>query len=312
MFSSRRYFRYDVVLPMHMEFVDQYGKQLGLARSQLISRENEERLQAINVSLQDYLQQLNEVSVAASHVFSALNRRLDFMWWMLDFMMESDDPTEQYDYLLRKKKDGESIRPTHKKTSEIGPLIVGLYDALEDYVVELNAIMKTGLEEGAFSYQGLSQARFDDKQYIANLNELAKSGVLPAKILQLMVEKINLQAGVLEQLKAAYRKTSSSEDWKHYQINLSPKGFSFLTNDAFEIFSNMDVYMEINEDTIICRGKVLSQELVESELLDTRVSIEFDLLTGEQEQKITRFIQHNELKESMQQVPEPYVPLLNA
>ncbi|MCF6345404.1 MAG: PilZ domain-containing protein [Thiomicrorhabdus sp.] len=312
MLNSRRYFRFDVVLPMHMELVDQYGKQLGLARSQLISREDEKRLQVVNASLQDYLQQLHEISSAASHIFSVLNYRLDFMWWMLDFIIESDDSTEQNDYLLRKKKDGESVRPTHKKTSEIGPLIVGLYDALEDYVLELNTVMETGVEEGTFSYQGLSQARFDDKQYIANLNELANSDVLPAKILQFMVEKINLQAGVLEQLKSAYRKTSSSEDWKHYQINLSPKGFSFLTNDKFEIFSNMDVYMEINEDTIICRGKVLSQTSVESELLDTRVSIEFDLLTGEQEQEITRFIQYNELKESMKQVPEPYVPLLNA
>ncbi len=312
MLSSRRYFRYDVVLPMHMELVDQYGKPLGLERSQLISREDEQRLQVINDSLQSQLQQLNQLSAAAFHIFSALNRRLDFMWWMLDFIIESDDPSEQYDYTLRRKKDSESVRPTHKKTSEIGPLIVGLYDAAEDYIVELNAVMQTGLADGQFSYQGLSQTRFDDKQYITNLESLAQSGVLPAKILQLMVEKINLQATVLEQLKAAYRKTSSSEDWKHYQVNLSPKGFSFLTNDEFTVFSNMDIYMEIDGETIVCRGKVLSQEPVESELLDSRVSIEFDLLTGEQEQKITRFIQHNELKESMQQVPEPYTPLLNA
>ncbi len=312
MLSSRRYFRYDVVVPMHMERVDQYGKPLSLERSQLISREDERHLQVVNESLQSQLQQLYQLSKAAFHIFSSLNQRLDFMWWMLDFIMESEEPSEQYDYTLRRKKDAESVRPTHKKTSEIGPLIVGLYDATEDYIIELNAVMQTGVSEGKFSYQGLSQTRFDDKQYITNLGSLAQSGVLPAKILQLMVEKINLQAMVLEQLKAAYRKTSSSEDWKHYQINLSPKGFSFLTNDVFTIFSNMDVYMEIDGETIICRGKVLSQEPVENELLNSRVSIEFDLLTGEQEQKITRFIQHNELKESMQQVPEPYIPLLNA
>jgi len=295
-----------------MEQVDQYGKSLSLERSQLICREDEQRLQVINDSLSSQLQQLNQLSAAAALIFSGLNLRLDFMWWMLDLIIESDDPTEQYDYTLRRKKDAESVRPTHKKTSEIGPLIVGLYDAIEDYIVELSAVMQSGVADGAFSYQGLSQTRFDDKQYIANLEGLAQSGILPAKILQLMVEKINLQAMVLEKLKAAYRKTSSSEDWKHYQINLSPKGFSFLTNDEFTLFSKMDIYMEIDGETIICRGKVLSQESVESELMDSRVNIEFDLLTGEQEQTITRFIQHNELKESMQQVPEPYTPLLNA
>ncbi len=307
MLNVKRYFQHDVVLPMHMELVDQYGKQIGLTRHQLISREDEARLQEINESLRELLQQLNVISPAAERIFAQLNQRLDFMWWMLDFIMEAEDPSVQHGYTLRKKQDQSSVRPTYKQTSEIGPLMVGLYDAIDDYIVELSAVMESAAETRAFSYVGLSQKRFDDMDYIANLDELAQSGILPAKLLMLMIEKLNLQALVLEKLKIMYRKTSSSESWKHYQINLSPKGFSFFTNDVFTLFSKMDIYMDVEGERLVCRGKVVAQEVVEQALLDTRVDIEFDLLTGEQEQTIIRFIQHNELKACMQQVPEPYV-----
>lgn len=310
--SSRRFFRYDVVLPMHMELVDRYGKQLSSERYHLINHEEEARRQEINELLEVLFKQVSQVSVAALNVFKLLNDRLNFMWWILDFIMESEDTSAQLDYKLRQKKDAESIRPTSKKSSDIAPLILGLYDAIEDYITELNTVMKNSVRDKVFSYQGLSQMRFDDKRYVTNLNELADSGVLPANILRLIVEKINLQAAVLEKLKIAYRKTSSPEEWKHYQINLSPTGCSFLTNDEYSLFSSMDVYMDIQGHTVLCRGKVVAQELVENALLASRVSIEFELLTGEQEQEITRFLQHNELKDSMTQIPVPYVAPLNA
>ncbi|VAW47302.1 hypothetical protein MNBD_GAMMA04-537, partial [hydrothermal vent metagenome] len=148
--------------------------------------------------------------------------------------------------------------------------------------------------------------------YVANLDGLAKSGILPAKILLWMVEKINIQAGVLERLKEAYRKTSSPEEWKHYQVNLSASGFYFMTNDKYVLFTSMDIYMDIQGEIILCRGKVVSQEEVDDALLNSRVGIEFDLLTGEQEQAITLFLQYNELQDCMKKVPVPYIAPLNA
>ena len=312
MLDSRQFFRCDVVLPMHMEPVDRYGQQLRSERRQLISQEEEVRLQEVNASLSDYLQQVFERSPAASQVFTALNDRLDFMWWMLDFIMEASGAESQGDYKLRLKQDAEFRRPTSKKSSNIAPLILGLYDAIDDYLQELSLVMQSGVHQNEFVYQGLSQKRFDDKDYVTNLNELAKSGVLPAKILQWMVEKINIQAGVLERLKEAYRKTSSPEEWKLYQVNLSAFGCHFMTNDEYVVFSSMDIYMNIEGEVIICRGKVVSQEKVDGELLDSRVGIEFDFLTGEQEHNITLFLQYNELQDCMKQVPVPYIAPLNA
>jgi len=312
MLNSRQFFQYDVVLPMHMEPVDRYGQQLSSERRQLIAREEESRLQDINESLRDYLQQVFERSPAASRVFTMLNTRLNFMWWMLDFIMESKEVDLQGDYALRLKKDAEFRRPVSKKESNIAPLILGLYDAIEGYIQELTGVLQHGIHKGFFVYQGLSQKRFDDKAYVKNLEQLAKSGVLPARILQWMVEKINIQATVLERLKEAYRKTSSPEEWKHYQVNLNSTGCRFMTNDEYALFTKMDIYMDIQGEVIICRGNVVLQEQVQDELLDWRVGIEFDLLTREQAQSITLFLQYNELKGAMKQVPTPYIAPLNA
>ncbi len=312
MLSSRRYFRYDVIVPMHLEPVDRYGKQQNLTRRHLIGYEEEARLQEINEALEQLFQTIAATRPAALHVFEMLNKRLEFMWWMLDFIIESEDPHIQYDYKLRMKEDAELRRPTHKKSSSIAPLILGLYDALEDYIFELNEVIQNSVKNNGFHYSKRSQRRFDDKHYVTNLEDLAASGVLPASVLQLMVEKINLQATVLERLKEAYRKTSSPEDWKSYQVNLSPIGCSFLTDDDYPIFEKMNVYMRIQNDVIICRGKVSSQESVENELLNFRVHIEFELLTGEQEHSITLFTQLNELRDSMETVPVPYIPPFNA
>ncbi len=312
MLNPRQFFWCDVILPMHMEPVGRYGQQVRSERRQLICREDEVRLQEINESLHDALQQVFERSPAASQVFTMLNTRLDFMWWMLDFIIEFKEASVAGDYTLRLKKDHEFSRPTSKKESSIAPLILGLYDAIDGYIQELNDVLRTGIKTGEFVYQGLSQKRFDDKAYVKNLESLAKSGVLPAKILQRMVEKINIQAMVLENLKEAYRKTSSPEEWKHYQVNLNPSGCSFMTNDKYTLFTKMDLYMDIQSHIVICRGKVVSQELAEEALLNTRVSIEFDVLTGEQEREITLFLQYAELQDCMKRVATPYIAPLNA
>ena len=310
MLNSRRYFRYDVIVPMHLEPVDRYGKQQNLTRRHLITHEDEVRLQEINEALEQLFQTIFATHPAALHVFETLNKRLEFMWWMLDFIIESEDPHVQYDYKLRMKEDAELKRPTHKKSSGIAPLILGLFDALEDYISELNDVIQRSVKDNGFHYSKRSQRCFDDKRYIANLDELAKSGVLPASVLQLMVEKLNLQATILELLKERYRKTSSPEEWKNYQVSLSPVGFSFLTNDDYPKFEKMNVYMRIQDEIIICRGKVRSQELVENELLNSRVHIEFELLTGEQEYAITLFTQLNELRDSINVVPIDFLAVI--
>jgi hypothetical protein len=225
--SPRRYFRYDVQIAMHLEPVDRYGKHLGADRRQLMSEKEEVHLKKLNGQLDELLSKVFNASSNALYVFYALNHRINFMWWMTDLLMESNDPRQQNDYKFRSKEDRKFSPPISKKGSSIAPLIQGLYRATDLYITELQAVIQKSVSGKIFLYPWGSQEFFNAIHYVKNLDQLAESGVLPAQVLKLMIEKLNLQAMVLDRLKGVYRKISRAEEWPSYQVNLSCGGFSF-------------------------------------------------------------------------------------
>lgn len=304
--SPRRYFRYDVQIPMHLEPVDRYGKHLGADRRQLISEKEEAHLKELNYQLDEWLGKVFNTSSSALYVFYVLNHRLNFMWWMTDLLMESNDPRQQHDYKFRSKEDLKFSPPSSKKGSSIAPLIQGLYRSIDLYIIELQTVIKKSVAGKIFLYPWASQGPFSASLYVKNLDDLADSGVLPAKVLKLMIEKLNLQAMVLERLKGVYRKISRAEEWPSYQTNLSCGGFSFLTNDSYPVFGNMDIFMAIDAEVMVCRGKIISQVSIVNEPFKYRIGVEFDLLTGEQVHAITLFLQHKEVQDAMATVALPF------
>jgi hypothetical protein len=304
--SPRRYFRYDVQIAMHLEPVDRYGKHLGADRRQLMSEKEEVHLKKLNGQLDELLGKVLKASSNALYVFYVLNHRINFMWWMTDLLMESNDPRQENDYKFRSKEDLKFSPPSSKKGSSIAPLIQGLYRASDLYITELQTVIQKSVSGKIFLYPWASQEFFSAAHYVKNLDELAGSGVLPAKVLKLMIEKLNLQAVVLERLKGVYRKISRSEEWPSYQVNLSCGGFSFLTNDAYSVFGNMDIFMEIDSEVMVCRGKIISQIIMGNRPFKYRIGVEFDLLTREQAHAITLFLQHKEIKDAMATVALPF------
>lgn len=304
--NARRYFRYDVILPMHLEPVDRYGKHLSAERRQLISLAEEEGLKELNAQLSGWLEKVFDASSSALYVFYVLNHRLDFMWWLIEHLMESNDPRLADDYKFRTREDNKFNPPSSKKSSSVGPLILSLYEQIDQYIEELQTVVTRSIDGKIFIYSKASLETFDDKKYVKNLDELAQSGVLPAKVLRLMLDKLNLQAKVLERLKEAYREISHSHEWINYRVNLSAGGFSFLSTSPYKLFSIMDVFMDIDGETLICRGKIIFQKETNEQIHPYRVGVEFDLLTAEQEEKITLFEQRKELRDAIVSVALPY------
>jgi len=306
MSNARRFFRYDVTLPMHLEPVDRYGYYLGAERKKLFSAKEEEQLREYNAQLSGWLDKGFDASSHAMYVFYVLNHRIDFMWWLLEHLIESNDPRLANEYKFRSREDAKFSPPSSKKSSTIAPLILGLYERIDGYIDELQQVVKTSINGKIFIYLENSQPLFDDKTYVTNLDKLAQSGVLPAKVLRLLVDKLNLQGLVLNRLKEAHREISHSGEWMNYRVNLSAGGFSFLSTSPFELFSIMDVFMKIDDEVLVCRGKILSQIESDEQLYPYRIGVEFNLLTVEQEQQITLFEQRKELRDAMQSVALPY------
>lgn len=297
---NRRYFRYDVTLAMHMEPVDEFGKPVKGNRRELISREEELQLESFNVHIEEWLEKVFDKKSSALFVFYMLNHRLNFIWWLLDHLIESEDPRQATDFKFRCREDKKFKKPTSRKDSSIAPLILGFFDSIDSHIQELLGVVDNSLEGKVFIYSNPKKTLFNDKDYVKNLQELAQRGVLPAKVLQLLIQKLNLLETVSERLKEAYRQISQPEEWSVYEVNLSAGGFSLITEQPMKLFSQMDIFMDIEQEVMICRGKIISAIPVKNSDKKHRIGVQFDLLTSEQQEKITLFEQRQELRDAMQ------------
>lgn len=312
--NLRRHFRYQATVAMHLEPVDQYGQYLGADRRRLISAQEEFRLGELNESLNTLLNKVFDANSDALYVFYVLNHRMDFMWWLLESLMQSQDPRLQHDYQFRTKEDRKFTPPKAKESSLIAPLILGLYTHIDEHIKELQAVVKNSLHGKIFLYPDPASALFDATKYVTNLQTLAQSGVLPAKVLVLMIEKINLQATVLERLKTVFHTVSRSDEWISYQLSLSAGGLSFISDaqhPALALFSKVHVFMAIESQIMVCSGKVVSLKKapdaavlcdLNGSLNGYKVGIEFEFLTQAQQHTIELFLQRKELRDAMSTV----------
>jgi hypothetical protein len=316
---------------MHLEPVDQYGQYLSAQRRELITEAEEFRLHDVNELLSELLNKVFDARSDALYVFYVLNHRIDFMGWLLESLMESQDPRLKHDYKFRAKEDQKFTPPKAKESSTIAPLILGLYQRIDDYLVEINTVVSSSIEGKIFLYPQPIADAFNSQTYVTNLNSLAQSGVLPAKVLQLMIEKLNLYATVLGRLKTAFHTISRSEYWERYALNLSAGGLSFVSDAAhpgFALFNKLHVFMAIESQVMVCSGKVVTVKKIEpiphdkrlndkpvndkvasdknaqplmhqSGLSGCKVSIEFEFLTTAQQQGIELFLQRKELRDAM-------------
>ncbi|HHS99476.1 MAG TPA: hypothetical protein ENK73_01335, partial [Thiomicrospira sp.] len=190
--------------------------------------------------------------------------------------------------------------------SKIAPLILDLYQYIDDYISELQQVVENSIDGKIFTYPEPMKEHFNDQSYVTNLEFLPDQGVLPAKVLRLMVDKLNLQATVFDRLKTVYKQISRADEWTHYKVNLSAGGFSFLSEKSYDLFSRMDIFMGLDEDILICRGQVQSLTKSGNEIFPYRIGVMFELLTVEQQRKITLFEQRRELKDAMLSVALPF------
>ena len=299
---QRRYFRYDVLIAMHLEPVDRFGKHIGSERRQLVTVKEESELAHLNYEIDKWLEKIFGINSNALYVFYVLNHRLNFMWWLLDSLIDAEDPALATDFKFRCKEDSKFTIPKSRAESSIAPLIIGFYDVIDSYINELLSVVDNSLEGKIFIYSTPEWTAFDDKKYVKNLRDLADQGVLPAKVIRLLIDKLNLQEKVFYRLKEAFQKLSQPSEWTLYKVNLSAGGFSFLSSQEYELFTQMDVFMDIDNEVMICRGKIVSQKNSTDKHFPYRIGVEFDLLTGEQEHRITLFEQRQELKDTMQNV----------
>lgn len=306
MANVRRYFRYDVTVPIYFEPVDHDAYA---TREQLLPVREQLKLNGLNAKLDGLLGGIfsTEVTSASLQVFYTLNVRINHFAWLLGDLLEAKDPRKRADYNFRQREDRKHLTPKMRENSKIGPLIEGLFLHVSEHIAELVETINQSVGGKIFLYPRKNRPLFTAQEYVKNLPQLAQQGVVPAQILILLIEKLNLYETVFFRLKQAYKHISDDRLWQKQSINLSAGGFGFLTNQVYEVFSELNVFMMIEGERIICRGKiVMVRKLTDGDFI-FRVAIEFGLLSHVDAQKITLFVQKTELIEAMEIVDQEYI-----
>jgi len=302
MANVRRFFRYDVEVPLYFETVDDHGYLLKVNRKKLISEKEEAHLEHLNLEIKELLSEAFSAKSDALHIFYMLNHRINYMAWLLDDLIDQVDPRLRSDYKFRLREDRKHHVPDVRNESKVGPLIEGFFLQLTDHIHELLESVENSIEGKIFLFPRKIKPNFNELDYVKNLKALSNKGIAPAKVLVLLVERLNLYETILGRLKEAYHSISDPETWSIQQVNLSAGGFSFFTNEVFENFAHMNIFMQLDEQILVCRGKIVLNKKLKNAAFLYRVAVEFVFLSNEHAQKITLFEQRHELQDAMKMV----------
>lgn len=303
MANSRRFFRYDVEIPIYFEKVEELDILNPITRTQLMSEKEEAHLGDLNAQIKTYLEKIFGVESNVLQIFHVLNHRIDFMAWLLDKLISNKDPSLQSEYKFRIRENKKLHFPVVKETSKVKTLIEGMNECIVGHIAELLESVQNNIEGKIFIFPRKVQPLFDPKLFVTNLDTLSGQGVAAAKVFLLIIEKLHLLETVFTRLKESREMISDPDNWPVRHVNLSAGGFRAKTDDEFPKFSVLNVFMHLKYDILICRGKLVAcrpeRHAAEGEPKNVLL-VEFDFLSLENAQKITYFIQHTELQHAME------------
>lgn len=301
MSNVRRYFRFDVEIPLLFETADQQESYQKQTYEHLITPKKAVYLQKLNRDIQILLGEAFSTESETLHIFQMLNHRMDFMAWLLQDLMRAEDPRKHAEFQFRIRSDQNTQLPKSRKKTKIMPLIEGVYVQLDGHLHELLEVVRNSIDGKIFLYPRKIRPLFQAKDYVKNLQALSDQGFAPAQVLNLLIEKLNAYEQLLTELKQAYADKTDNTHWAVQKINLSAGGFSFNTPRKFEFFAKMNVFMKLDQDILVCRGRVVLNKFLPS-LFMYKVGVEFESLSKPHARLITLFVQHQELRDAMSEI----------
>lgn len=283
---------------MYFEEVNTTDDRKYAARSQLMLPSEEDRLQQLNKEMGVLMERMFDMDSNTLHIFYILNHRIDLMAWLLESLIIYEDPSMKNDYKFRIRENKKQKLPLSKEKSKIGNLIDGINHQVEAHISELIESVENSIENKIFLFPRKPLPLFDWKDFVTNLDQVSDQGIIPAQVLVLMIEKLNLWEAVFSRLKQSCEMISDPDNWQVQKVNLSAGGFKVHTRACYPKFAVLNVFMDLDDHILICRGKMVSCKPVDDEM--NALSIDFDFLSYEHSRRITFFIQKKELEEAMQ------------
>jgi len=171
MANVRRFFRYDVEVPLYFETVDDKGYVLKVNRKKLISEQEEAHLEHLNLTIKELLAEAFSAESDALHIFYMLNHRINYMAWLLDDLIDQVDPRLRSDYKFRLREDHKHKLPDVRNESKVGPLIEGFFLQLTDHIHELIESVENSIDGKIFLFPRKIKPNFNERDYVKNLKD---------------------------------------------------------------------------------------------------------------------------------------------
>ena len=293
--EKRVFFRFDVEVAYYLESQDENRHCLHIQKEELFDYSDQQKVEKINRLLQALLSQTKYVENGGATLFTQLNDKLEVMIWLLEQIMQGGDVFEHSDYQHKLQTNRLLHLPDTDRSSKIFPLLEGYFNRVEQYVFELVDVVEKSVKGKVFMYKKPSPNPFAHDSYINGLDRAAKEGNWLAKVIVLLVEKLNLYESILEGLKRSYEALSHHEQWPRDQVNLAAGGFSVSQEKVYRPGDKICSLFKLDDEFVFARATCVYQKQG-GVALPKRTAFQFEEIDAEDEAHIVRYLSSKELE----------------
>jgi len=298
--DKRQSFRMNVELPF---YIQPFNSSLMLSTGstgKFLSNQQKKRFKQHDAELKELFLDETHLKNGAVDLFSDLNQRLDFLVWLLDLLMQGQNPRQQKTYYQRLDQDRLISLPVGNGQSSVFPLIHALYHQVDELISGLVETIENSVEGKVFLYTRASYDTFSGERYLHNLKVLAEKGNWLAKVLQNLIYKLNVYEQAYSNLKEHFQDLSYPERWSMTGVNLSSGGLGIETEHHYELDDQVCVLLQVGEQIMYAQAKVVAIQPVGSDdgRVPTprhRVSFAFVSINPSSQALITQFVAAQEL-----------------
>ena len=299
MSNVRRFLRYDLTLPIYIELCREDGAPLDFDETAFIEPRDRAHWSALVQEIVEVSGQVAVKNPAMVAIFHNLDRRLNFMFIMLDALTRNENPAQEdkYRYMVR---EDDKIQQPELPAAKISTLIRELYKHSELTMRELRHVVESA-RGNLFIFPLNPVQVFNHCDFVLNLEQVAEKGNPLAKLILLLEEKYNLAVKVLQRFKAYYRMRADVQAWPTLRVNLSAGGAGFWHPRELPLFKPINVFLKLDA-LFAVQGKVtFARRLAEGGERPWRIGIDFGMLSEQEQRQISLFIQHRELADTRKQ-----------
>jgi len=293
--EKRQFFRFDVSLPYFIEPLDNKGCCFQVTRNQLLTTQELKLITLETQQLNNLFEDSKHIQNGSVKIFKGLNHKLDFMVWLLDLILEGVEHSKLSQLDDKKEQNHRIVLPEVKESSKVFPLLKAFFIRVDEYIAELIDVIEHSVRGNVFMYHKPLLKPLNLENYIKGLPELAKKGNWLARVITLLVSKLNHYEKLIIKLKQAYEKLSDYEKWPIEKVNLGEGGFAIFTSKTFASADKICVLFRMDDEFVFAKARCVYQSNKSKVKEPMRTDFEFEEIHSEDSAHIVRFLMAQEL-----------------